>query len=496
MPNVQFTRKELKTLLPIYDVVSDCCDGDFKVKSKRTKYLPQPNPTDLSSENQERYKQYVARAIFYNVTKNTYSGLIGQIFSKETQIELPASLEFLKVDADGTGKGIEQVSKEGVGNLLKGARFGLLSDYPKTDGTLTKSEIEQGNIKPTIKLYKSEDIINWRTKLIGSEVVYSLIVLREKVIYDDDGFEFKERWQYRDLRLNEENIYVVTIYYTNSEIPNAQSVFQIIDSFIPSGFDGSPLNKIPFEFCGSDNNDAEPDIPVLYDIAILNIGHYRNSADYEESSFITGQPTPYFAGLTEAWVKDVLKGTIQLGARGAVPLPDGGSAGLLQAQANTMPFEAMKHKEEQFIALGAKLVSPNGGTKTATEAQISNTTETSILSTLAVNASKAFENSIKHCLKFVSNNESDESKIIFKLNTDFEIAKMTPAERNQTLNEWMKGAISWQECRNNLRKGKVELEEDIKAREEIDTEIADANAMAIDQANAIAPDTNIPSVGK
>jgi len=197
----------------------------------------------------------------------------------------------------------------------------------------------------------------------------------------------------------------------------------------------------------------------------LNIGHYRNSADYEESCFITGQPTPYFAGLTEEWNKDVLKGTIQLGSRGAVPLPEGGSAGLLQSTANIQPIEAMKHKEEQFLALGAKLLSTSGTQKTATESNINNVTETSLLSSLANNTSAAFTNAIKHALQFVADTGQE---IIFKVNTDFEISKMSTAERSQLLNEWMKGAISYTEYRNNLRSGKIAVLEDDKAKTEIE----------------------------
>ena len=59
----------------------------------------------------------------------------------------------------------------------------------------------------------------------------------------------------------------------------------------------------------------------MYDLAVLNIAHYRNSADYEESCFVTGQPTVWASGLTEAWVEDVLKGELRLGSFGGIPLP-------------------------------------------------------------------------------------------------------------------------------------------------------------------------------
>ncbi len=91
---------------------------------------------------------------------------------------------------------------------------------------------------------------------------------------------------------------------------------------------GTNWDRIPFSPIGSENNDPMPDKPPMEDLAHLNIGHYRNSADYEEACFIAGQPTPWASGLTEDWVKDVMKGTMYLGSRGIIPLPVNGACGL------------------------------------------------------------------------------------------------------------------------------------------------------------------------
>ena len=466
MPNVAFVHPKLAKKIPLYEETGDCVEGSYKVKYRRTKYLPMPNETDTSLENLARYDAYLRRAIFYNVTKATYSGLIGQIFAKPTELDIPSELEFLIKNSNGSGTGLEQLAKEGTGYVLKHGRFGILTDYPETDGNLSQTQIEEMNIRPSLKLYKSKNIVNWREIAIGSEVVLSMVTLKEKEVYYDDGFEFKEQDCYRVLKLNEEGNYQIDIYSGKGElylVPKSSS--------IPTDFNGNPLKRIPFEFCGADNNDVDPDVPVLYDIAVLNLGHYINSAEYEDSCYMVGQPTPWFAGLTEEWVKG--NPTIQLGSRGAIPLPENGSAGLLQPAPNTMPFEAMKHKEEQFLAIGAKLVTPNSSAKTATEATINNTTETSILSTVANNVSQAFENAIANCMQYVSS--ATDAKIIFKLNTDFEISKMSPAERTQLLNEWMKGGISWAEYRVNLKKGKIALEDDEKAKRDIEEEAVDVN---------------------
>ncbi|MBL1368232.1 DUF4055 domain-containing protein, partial [Acinetobacter baumannii] len=109
------------------------------------------------------------------------------------------------------------------------------------------------------------------------------------------------------------------------------------------------MDEIPFMFVGSHNNDPEIDNPPMYDLAELNIAHYRNSADYEEAVYMMGQPTYWFSGLTKEWIKEVLGGKIQLGSVGGVLLPANSSAGLLQPTPNTMAKEAMDQKENQMV---------------------------------------------------------------------------------------------------------------------------------------------------
>ncbi len=500
--NVSFTRLEVKNLIAVYDLVKDCCDGDFAIKARGDVYLPRPNASDTTKENLDRYLAYLDRARFYNVTKNTLAGLLGQIFSKKSQIEISAELEVLKTNCDGKGNGIEQLAKQGISSLLKSGRFGLFTDFPSVDTEVSQDEVFDLDIRPVIRLYDSRDIINWRIIFVGAEIIYSLIVLKERYIWLFDEFQTREQNRYRVLKLNETGDYQVDIYESDIQSidPTNQStstisnpVFNLVKSYIPKDVDGNFIKRIPFEFCGTESNVADPNVPILYDIASLNIGHYRNSADYEESCYIVGQPTTYFTGLTKEWVENVLKGEIQLGSRAGVMLPISATAGILQAAPNTMPIEAMKHKETQFLALGAKLVTPGSSYNTATEAEMNNTSEGSILSTLAVNASICFENAIKHCKLFIKST----AEAMFKLNTDFEISKLTVAERQQLLKEWQGEAISFTEYRNNLRAGKVELLEDKIAVTEMETDKAqeladnaanglDANGQAIQQLDATA----------
>ena len=64
---------------------------------------------------------------------------------------------------------------------------------------------------------------------------------------------------------------------------------------------GKVFDRIPFEFIGAENNDSTVDDAPLWPLAYLNLHHFRNSADYEDSVFLIGQAQPWMSGLTTEW---------------------------------------------------------------------------------------------------------------------------------------------------------------------------------------------------
>lgn len=449
-PNVGYIRSEVSVMQAKWTKIEDCLIGEDRVKSKLTAYLPMPNAADQSPDNQERYAAYINRAVFYNVTKKTLDGLIGQVFCRDPLVAIPDGLNPMIDNVDGEGVTLDQQAKKGLALCMAKSGFGLLVDYPKTEGPISVAQMRDGFIYPTFIQYAREDVINWRSKKVGARNVYSLVVTKEKAPVSDDGFEVTSDNRWRVLQLDAEGDYTATVYRQDEETDN----YLIVDG--PHKVlmaDGTPWKEIPFEFCGPLDNDSNIDEPMLADLAGLNIAHYRNSADYEDSCYMVGQPTPYFGGLTEQWVKKVFQNkTITLGSRAAIPLPAGGTAGLLQAKENSMPYEAMRHKEAQMVAMGAKLITPGSGKNTLGEAQLEESGESSVLGTAAKNVSIAYTRQLKRAAKFQGVTDKD---IFYSLNTDFPAARLTPNERTQTVLEWQAGAIAETEMRATLRKAGV-----------------------------------------
>ncbi|UVB02925.1 portal protein [Xanthomonas phage vB_Xar_IVIA-DoCa1] len=497
MPNVSFVRPELSKLLPMYYLIRDAIAGEPTVKEARTKYLPMPNASDQSKENKARYDAYIARAVFYNVARRTLFGLIGQVFMRDPVVKVPALLNPLVANATGSGINLTQLSKKAVSLNLAYSRAGILVDYPTTEGQggASVAELEAGKIRPTLYVYAPTEIINWRTIDRGAEEVLSLVVIFETWCVQDDGFEMKNSGQFRVLRLDDEGYYVHEIWREpnptkadGTKIPRGN--YQLHEVFKPTDANGNRLDEIPFMFMGSENNDVNPDNPNFYDLASLNLAHYRNSADYEESCYVVGQPTPVLTGLTEEWVNNVLKGTVNFGSRGGIPLPTGADAKLLQAEPNTMLKEAMDTKERQMVALGAKLVEQKEVQRTATEAELEAASEGSTLSTATKNVSAAFEWALKWAARWIG---AGDAGVKFELNTDFDIARMTPDERRQIIEEWQKGAITFTEMRTGLRKAGIATEDDAKAKADIAKDTAEAMALAMP--DNVPGDGNTPPAG-
>lgn len=454
MPNVaaqsgvEFVRRELVPYLPQYVLIEDCIAGEQQVKAAKEVYLPIPGDRN-QPDMQTRYSAYVTRAVFYNVAGRTLEGLVGRVFTRDPVLEVPTSLQPVIDDANGESVSFDTLTQDGVAKVLAFGGAGMHIDYPNIEGGATRLDLIKGLVRPTIHLHDRRNVINWRKMRRGGKDILTLVVIRDEYTVEDDGFASKQEIQYKVLRLVN-GVYTMEIWRKPA---GTTAGFQLAEGpYTPRNSAGNTYDEIPFRFIGPRKSGSEIEKPPLYDICSLNMAHYRNSADYEESCFVTGQPTVWAAGLTQQWVKDVLGGQVLVGARGILPLPEGGSAGMLQSEPNTMPFEAMQHKERQMTALGAKLIEQKQVQRTATETSADEESESSVLSSTARNVSNAFLWGLQWCGYFVG---VDESSIKFQLNTDFDLAKLTTEERMQLVKEWQAEAITFGEMRSGLLKAGI-----------------------------------------
>lgn len=485
----QFVRSEVSNLMPQYMMIRDAIEGESAIKgmicdgvvfptaaqttfgwhynvAKAKRYLPQPNPEDLSDFNLKRYENYLTRAVYYNVSARTLNGMSGQVFLRDPDKFLPPQLEILNKDADGTGKTLDQVADHIVRNQLAYSRAGLLVDYPVKDDPTTQAQIESGEVRPIITAFDPWQIVSWQVQQRNGLWKLVQIVLCEYIDgVEDDGFTSSTERQWRVLSLDDDNQHQVKIYADGDDLNRPSG-----GNYAPRNGKGQPFNYIPFFFVGAENNAPAPNKPLFADLVVLNIGHYRNSADYEESCFVCGQPTPVISGLDQQWVETVLKGTVTLGSPAAVTLPAGAKMELVQATENSMPIEAMRLKESQMVAIGAKLVQVQKVQKTATQQINEETTESSPLQKIALNASMAMEAALRTACEFIGINSS---KIKYQLNRDYDLTSMSSDDQQALILEWQTGCITYPEMRKAFRRAGIAYMDDDSARATTLKEIKD-----------------------
>ena len=463
MADVTFQRQEYRDALAAWALVSDVCAGQAAVKAKGATYLPQPNASDTSDENALRYTQYLARAAFYNATGRTLQGLVGAAYRKWPMLDAPGAIGYVAEDVDGAGVSVYQQSQSALGQVLKLGRHALLVDYPTTDAPASRADMVTGKVRATIASIDATQVINWRAERIGAQYRLTLVVIAEtRETVTEDGFGLSAEPQYRVLRLTEVG-YTWEIWRAGQKgIELAEGPFVVLDGA------GRPWDEIPFTFIGATNNDSSIDAAPLYDLAEVNIAHYRNSADYEDSAYFCGQAQPWMSGLTEEWRDHLQQQGIFIGSRAPILLPQGGQFGFAQAQPNTLAKEAMDQKEAQMVALGARLVQPGSAVKTATEAQGEQEAEHSVLSLACSNVSEAYSKALGWMARFMG----ADGEAALTLSQDFVEQRLDPAMLTALIGAWQSGKLPEADLWEQLRKyGVIDGEKDDETiRGELETQ--------------------------
>lgn len=405
--------------LPRWQVCSDAVAGPHVMSHKADKYLCSLAEGNDSEQAKQRNTRYQKLARYSGFSGSTVAGFVGLAFYRYPAVTAP---DYLQSDVDGSGVSLEQQAKGALAASLTKGRIGLWVDYPLGAGALSRAEQDEKKVRPVILAYSAESIINWRDK--------TLVVLHEKYVKEDDGFEAKYGDQYRCLRLID-GVYVVEVYRTATN-----GKFELVAelSGIPTDASGSHWREIPFAFLGPENNASDPDTPTIEEIAHLNIGHFRNSADCEISSFEM-RPT-VAVKMKAAWLKDVLKGQINMG--GAIPLDVDGDIQIVQSDPNDLALKLKDDKKADMIALCARIIEPERTQRTASEAVGDQIQYTSRLSAACDNLSTAYTKALNWCARY----SGDAEEMLYQLDTNFGTNKMTAQERQQLMAEWLGGAVT------------------------------------------------------
>lgn len=410
-PDYDFVHPAYTRALPQWESTRAAVEGLPALGRCPWKYLPDPTPLDDCDEARSRYLAYCTRAVYLNATGRTKAGLIGIAFGEWPEVIIPESMEYLKEDADGAGTGLYNLVQMVVGEDLEAGRAGLFIDYPAVpEGDGVSVQARDSGIAGRIILYKAEDIRDWAQEKVGTDMRLSYVKLyEERDRRTEDGYSMETVPMYRILRLRNG-------VYTAEVLTKGEGGWVSEGEITPRDSTGQPWDQIPFTFVGSENNQPAPNKAPLYDLAQVNLGHYRNSADFEESVFMLGQPQVTMTGLDTAWRDHLEETGVYFGSRRVLMGPQGATIGLLQVQPNTLAREAMKDKLADMVALGARLLQPQSTQKTAEQSKSETRASYSVLSLVCDNVSQAF----KSALLWIQRYNGAAGEIDFSIGTDFD----------------------------------------------------------------------------
>lgn len=396
-------------------------------KTNLYSYLRELAPGDKSQENIKRNEDYKKHALFYAFASYTLAGLVGEIFAKDPVIDLPEGINYLIKKADDNGNSILQVSQTTTREIIKKGRAGLFVTFPDVEGIISAEDA--ANITATINHVDANRIINWQT----DGVKLTLVVFKENIeSLKDDGFTRVIQPSCRELRL------VGGVFVDRKWIKNNEGEWIVKSEKIPKNHEGNNWAEVPFCFVGSENNDSRIDGTNMSDLVNINISHYRNSADYEDNVWYSGQSQPWMSGIDESHIEMMKKEGVYVGSRHLMPVPSGESFGFASADPNPLARQAMQDKIDLAIAIGSRLIQSGGTVKTATQSAGEQRISVSILSLISSNVSDAYKKSIDFVGQYMG---VDTDSVAFELNKDFIPETASSADIKEMIAGWIGGAI-------------------------------------------------------
>lgn len=448
-----YMHPELRAMMPNYDKLRDCLEN--KVKEKAEYYLPDPSEAREDPElKAKRYKLYVQRATWLPVTSRTRQGLVAQVFTRPPAVKADNNFKDFLQRVTGNGDTLASFMHYGFGEIAAMGRGAIvvldvdngkkpLLDFAETENILTWSELPTGRTDSLGRNLGGVLIRSFYTRTAADLLTVQTVVKLTHYILDDNDIVWVRTCD--SLNQNWSGWTILTVH-------------------------GQHYDYIPVFPVGAERNNLSVQQPPLDELADLNISHFTNSADYEEHIKLTGQATLVVTGLTQEWFDNNIEGKVALGVRKPFPLEKDSDAKLLQAVGNSGAKEALDKKEQQMVAVGARLIEQRQVRRTATEADIESQSYHSILGHMAQNMSAAMTEALRHCSRYY-NNGAVMKDVSVQLNDDFSSVSTNAEHRRLLLEEYLAGGISFEEYRIALRRYNTSLGDDEEAKKKIEADV-------------------------
>lgn len=459
------THARYKEMAPLWKRARDAVAGQRKVHAMGDTYLPR-----LKDQDEADYASYKSRASWFGATFRTTTGLVGMLFRKPPKVRLPAGVMNMIDDIDLSGKPLNVMAQEMAEEVLTVGRVSFLVDYPPVldvDGkptVMTVAQKEALGLRPSLQMYKTERVLNWKFRRVGLAWALCQVVLEEDYVEEDGEFgqSLETRWRVLDLDQNDE--YRQRVFRKDKQ---KDLDIQVGPTIWPL-MNGTTMKFIPFYSVGVEDVDICPDVPPLNDLVDLNFQHYRVTADYEHGCHFCGLPTPYVAGYSPELKDDgspVAK--LYVGSPNAWIFPDPNTkVGYLEFHGTGLKTlqDNLDRKETLMAIVGSRMLAKDNkgrSNETATAIAVNRVGESSILANIAMSISSAFERALKVFCDWAG----ASGEIEYQINRDFMPVLMDSNMFSALVNGLTTGNMSFDNFWDLLQRGDM-APLDVTAEEE------------------------------
>jgi hypothetical protein len=392
---------------PIWRTIRDADIGEVEIKRNATKYLPK-----LQGHDNDQYRSYLSRAVFFNMTAKTLNALYGTLFRRNPKITgLPKALMEASKKLTKDGVSLHLTAKIAAKEILAMGRYGMMVDADPT-----------GRGKPYVACYTTENILDWQMSEINGMQRLIRVVLREVFYRRKDHLSpYNYISRFRILVLNElpDGDYVYEQHiYEDRDLNGVPDYKALPDEIITPTVRGEPLNYIPFIAVGPFTNDPDVQKPPILDIVTLNLSHYQSYAQLEQGRFFTANPVYWTSGGSP----NDDSGEYYVGPDVVWELGKDGSAGVIEftGQGLTSLETALTQKENQISAIGGRMMPGTHGSAESNNAlRLKEQNEQTLLMNISDTMDEAFTTVLGWWADWNNASAAVVAKIDFEMNRDF-----------------------------------------------------------------------------
>lgn len=371
--------------------VSDVIKGTLHMRAKGEKYLPK-----FPAEDPAVYKDRRETAVCYDATGKTKDGLVGLIFRKDPTLgqDVPEVIRQHLENADLAGTHWTVLAKE-VADAAEefGHSFILVDMQPlpeqgaRADGKLTHEDERKTGRRPYWIHYRADQAVNWSTTQINGQTVLKQITF-EECSYEPAGrFGETEVTRYRVFFLDGGAVkWELYRKLKGKEGKEGKDSIELESSGVMKN-----VSEIPLSVVYSGKTGFLTSCPPLLNLALLNIKHYQQQSELDNTLHIVGYPILWSDGVDD---DDDVK---PVGPSLFMKVEKGTSVNYAEPAGNSLEAQRqnLEDKKQEMAIMGISFLAERVQVQqTATEQKIYQSERTSDLATFARSLKDGFERAL------------------------------------------------------------------------------------------------------